>query len=81
MDTCSRLAAIIFNDTVGYTALMQESMSMAMGLIRIPPSNGSSMPAYTVHELEMIWLKVDPMFRSMDGDQRYQDFLARVGFP
>ena len=37
--------------------------------------------AYEAHEIEMVWLKVEPSFKSLYGDPRYQDLLRKVGFP
>jgi serine/threonine-protein kinase len=37
--------------------------------------------AYDSHDTELTWLKVDPMFKSLHGDPRYEDLLKRVGFP
>ena len=36
--------------------------------------------AYDSHDTELTWLKVDPMFKSLHGDPRYEDLLKRVGF-
>jgi len=36
--------------------------------------------AYDSHD-ELTWLKVDPMFKPLHDDPRYQDLLKRVGFP
>lgn len=36
--------------------------------------------AYKDHELEMIWLKVEPQFRPIHGDERFQALLDKVGF-
>jgi TolB-like protein len=37
--------------------------------------------AYEAHEVEMIWLKIEPQFKKLHNDPRYQDLLKRVGFP
>jgi len=37
--------------------------------------------AYDSHDTELTWLKVDPMFKPIHDDPRYQDLLKRVGFP
>jgi TolB-like protein/class 3 adenylate cyclase len=37
--------------------------------------------AYTDHEVEMYWLKVDPMFKPLHNDPRFQNLLNRIGFP
>lgn len=36
--------------------------------------------AYEDHELEMIWLKVEPQFRPVRGDERFKALLDKVGF-
>jgi hypothetical protein len=36
--------------------------------------------AYTDHEVEMVWLKVDPLFRQLHGDPRFEDLLRKIGF-
>ena len=36
--------------------------------------------AYSDHEAEMVWLKVDPLFRPLHGDPQYEDLLQKVGF-
>jgi TolB-like protein len=36
--------------------------------------------AYTDHEAEMTWLKVDPLFRSLNGDPRFEALLQKIGF-
>ena len=32
------------------------------------------------HEVEMYWLKVEPLFRPLHGDQRFDNLLAKIGF-
>jgi thiamine kinase-like enzyme len=36
--------------------------------------------AYTDHEVEMTWLKVDPLFKPLHGDPRFENLLRKVGF-
>lgn len=36
--------------------------------------------AYTNHEVEMVWLKVDPLFRTLHGDPRFENLLRKIGF-
>jgi TolB-like protein/tetratricopeptide (TPR) repeat protein len=36
--------------------------------------------AYTDHEVEMFWLKVEPLFKPLHDDPRFQELLTRVGF-
>jgi tetratricopeptide (TPR) repeat protein len=36
--------------------------------------------AYASHEIEMVWLKVDPLFRSLEKDQRFEDLIREMGF-
>lgn len=36
--------------------------------------------AYTYHEVEMTWLKVDLLFRPLHGDQRFENLLRKIGF-
>jgi hypothetical protein len=36
--------------------------------------------AYTGHEVDMVWLKVDPLFRPLHGDPRFKDLLRKIGF-
>jgi len=37
--------------------------------------------AYTDHEVEMYWLKVEPPFKPLHSDPRWQVMLDKVGFP
>ena len=36
--------------------------------------------AYRDHEVEMYWLKVEPLFKPLHGDQRFESILAKIGF-
>ena len=36
--------------------------------------------AYNDHEVEMYWLKVEPYFRPLHGDPRFENILAKIGF-
>ncbi len=36
--------------------------------------------AYTDHEVEMYWLKVEPLFRLLHGDPRFENLLMKIGF-
>jgi tetratricopeptide (TPR) repeat protein len=36
--------------------------------------------AFTDHEVEMVWLKVDPLFFSLRNDPRFQNLLGEIGF-
>jgi len=36
--------------------------------------------SYEAHEVEMIWLKIEPQFNSLRNDPRFSDLLRRVGF-
>jgi TolB-like protein len=35
---------------------------------------------YSDHEVEMYWLKVEPLFKSLRGDPRFKDILGKIGF-
>jgi TolB-like protein len=35
---------------------------------------------YITHEVEMYWLKVEPLFKPLHGDQRFESILAKIGF-
>ena len=37
--------------------------------------------AYEAHEVEMVWLKVEPLFEPLRSDPRWQEMLDKVGFP
>ena len=37
--------------------------------------------AYRDHEIEMYWLKVEPEFKTLYNDPRWQEMLDKVGFP
>jgi len=37
--------------------------------------------AYNDHEVEMVWLKVEPPFAPLHHDHRWQEMLDKVGFP
>jgi len=36
---------------------------------------------YTNHEVEMFWLKVEPLFKPLHSDPRFQNLLNKIGFP
>jgi TolB-like protein/Tfp pilus assembly protein PilF len=36
--------------------------------------------AYTNHEVEMTWLKVDPIFQPLKEDSRFENLLREIGF-
>ena len=36
--------------------------------------------AYTDHELEMYWLKVEPLFQPLHRDPRFENLLLKIGF-
>jgi TolB-like protein len=36
--------------------------------------------AYSKHEAEMVWLKTDPLFKSLHGDLRFENMLKEIGF-
>jgi hypothetical protein len=36
--------------------------------------------AYNVHEAEMIWLKVDPLFLQYHGDPQFESLVRKIGF-
>ena len=36
--------------------------------------------AYEAHEVEMIWLKVEPQFQTLHPDPRFKELLMKVGF-
>jgi hypothetical protein len=36
--------------------------------------------AYLDHEVEMYWLKVEPLFRPLHGDPRFENLLKKIGF-
>jgi tetratricopeptide (TPR) repeat protein len=36
--------------------------------------------AYTDHEVEMYWLKVEPLFRRLHGNPRFENLLMKIGF-
>ncbi len=36
--------------------------------------------AYTDHEVEMYWLKVEPLFKPLHNDPRFQNLLTKIGF-
>jgi len=35
---------------------------------------------YSDHEVEMYWLKVEPLFKPLRGDPRFENILAKIGF-
>ncbi|MBD0366144.1 MAG: hypothetical protein ICV53_08590, partial [Flavisolibacter sp.] len=37
--------------------------------------------AYRKHEVEMYWLKVEPLFRPLHNDARFQNIVNRIGYP
>jgi tetratricopeptide (TPR) repeat protein len=36
--------------------------------------------AYSDHEVEMYWLKVEPFFKPLHGDPRFENILRKIGF-
>jgi tetratricopeptide (TPR) repeat protein len=36
--------------------------------------------AYTDHEVDMTWLKVDPLFGKLQGDPQFESLLQKIGF-
>ena len=36
--------------------------------------------AYTDNEVEMYWLKVEPLFRPLHGDHQFENLLLKIGF-
>jgi TolB-like protein/Tfp pilus assembly protein PilF len=36
--------------------------------------------AFTDHEVEMYWLKVEPLFRPLHGDPQFENLLVKIGF-
>jgi tetratricopeptide (TPR) repeat protein len=36
--------------------------------------------AYSEHEVDMVWLKVDPLFQLLHGDPQYEDLVHKIGF-
>ena len=37
--------------------------------------------AYDSHDSELSWLKIEPMFKILLGDPRYEELLRKIGFP
>ena len=37
--------------------------------------------SFAAHDVEMIWLKMEPQLKSLHDDPRYKDLLRRMGFP
>jgi hypothetical protein len=37
--------------------------------------------SYEDHDVEMFWLNVEPLFRPLHYDHRWQIMLEKVGFP
>jgi hypothetical protein len=36
--------------------------------------------AVTNHEVEIYWLKVEPLFRPLHGNPRFENLLLKIGF-
>ncbi len=36
--------------------------------------------AYSDHEVEMYWLNVEPLFKPLHGDPRFENILMKIGF-
>ena len=36
--------------------------------------------SYELHDLDMLWIKVEPMLKSIRNDPRYSELLKKVGF-
>jgi len=36
--------------------------------------------AYSDHEVDMVWLKVDPLFEKLKGDPQFESLLHKIGF-
>jgi TolB-like protein len=37
--------------------------------------------SYNSHDSELYWLKIEPMFKTLHGDPRYEELLRKIGFP
>jgi tetratricopeptide (TPR) repeat protein len=37
--------------------------------------------AYKSHDTELYFLKIEPMFKTLHGDPRYEELLRKIGFP
>lgn len=37
--------------------------------------------AYKDHEVEMYWLKVEPLFKPLHNDIRFQNIVNKIGYP
>jgi TolB-like protein len=74
----NELSSRIIKSSVGspdyFTAAVYSAMGdkdKALQLLQI---------AYTNHEVDMVWLKVDPLFLALHGDVRFENLLREIGF-
>ena len=37
--------------------------------------------AYQNHELHVMWLKIEPLFKPLHTDPRFEELLRKIGFP
>jgi TolB-like protein len=63
---------------VGSPSFFAAAIYTAMG------ENNKSLPllekAFVDHEVEMFWLKVEPLFRPLHGDPQFENLLMKIGF-
>ena len=61
-------------DVAIYTAMAYASIGDKQNALRFLDK------AYELHDVDMIWLKEDPHFKSLQTEPRYQEMLKKVGF-
>jgi hypothetical protein len=37
--------------------------------------------AYQKHELHLMWLNIEPLFKPLHTDRRFEELLRKIGFP
>jgi len=72
------LAAKTLKPAVGSPYYYEAAIFTGMG--ETEKALQSLQKAYSDHEVEMTWLKVDPLFLSLHDDQRFESLLRNVGF-
>ncbi len=76
-----RLAAIMFTDIVGYTALMARDEDAARAARDQHEAFAWLERGYRERDPLMTVLDLHPFFDPLRSDPRFQDLLRRIGFP
>ena len=73
-----RLDANAQNTSVGSPYYFEAAVFMAMN--KTDNAIQFLEKAYSNHEVDLVWLKVDPLFHELKGDRRFENLLQKIGF-